>query len=93
MPLHPRERLARETRKQKDDDVIFVKQAPLHAREKLARETRKQKDEGFIFVKQVPLHPRERLKKKAKVLTHPKDKMKRATYSPGQCLCARGVKI
>lgn len=32
VPLHPRERLARGTRKQKDEDVIFVKQVPLHPR-------------------------------------------------------------
>ena len=41
VPLHPGERLARETRKQKDGDVIFVKQVPLHSRQRLARETKK----------------------------------------------------
>ena len=49
---------------------------PLHPRERLAREIRKQNGDDVIFVKQVPLHPTERLKKKTKMLTHPRDKMK-----------------
>ena len=39
MPPYPRERLTRETRKQKDQDVIFVNQVPLHPMERLKKIT------------------------------------------------------
>ena len=37
VPLHPRERLARESQKQSDDDIILVKQVPLQPRERLKK--------------------------------------------------------
>ena len=52
MSLHPRERLAKETRKQKDEDVIFVKKVPLLPRERLKRKTKRL------------THPRDRIKNK-----------------------------
>ena len=46
--------------RQKNDDVIFVKQVLLRPRDRLKKLT---KDDDVVFMKQVPLHQRDRLKK------------------------------
>ena len=60
--------------RQKDDDVVFVKQVPMHPRDRIKKLA---KDDDVVFVKQVPLHLRDRLKKKTRELKpiHPRDKM------------------
>ena len=62
--------------RQKDDDVIFVKQVLLRPRDRVKKLT---KDDDVVFVKQVPLHQRDRLKKKTGKLKpiYPRNKMKR----------------
>ena len=44
-PMHPRDRLARATRKKIDDDVVFVRQVPMDPRDRLARVRRKKGDD------------------------------------------------
>ena len=39
--MHPRDRLARATRKKNYDDVVLVKQVPLHPRDKQKRKSKK----------------------------------------------------
>ena len=60
--------------RQKDDDVVFVKQVPMHPRDRIKKLA---KDDDVVFVKQVPLHLRDRLKKKTRELKpiHPHDKV------------------
>ena len=41
VPMHPRDRLARATRKKNYDDVVLVKQVPLHPRDKQKRKSKK----------------------------------------------------
>ena len=60
--------------RQKDDDVVFVKQVPMHPQDRIKKLA---KDDDVVFVKQVPLHLRDRLKKKTRELKpiHPHDKV------------------
>ena len=46
--MHPRDRLARATRKNIDDDVVFVRQVPMDPRDRLAR-VRRKKDDDVVF--------------------------------------------
>ena len=52
VPMHPRDRLARETRKKNDDDVVFVKQVPMHPKDRQKRKPKKL------------THPKNRMKNK-----------------------------
>ena len=52
VPMHPRNRLARATRKKNDDDVVFVKQVPMHPKDRQKRKPKKL------------THPKNRMKNK-----------------------------
>ena len=52
VPMHPRDRLARATRKKNDDDVLFVKQVTMHPRDRQKRQSKKL------------THPKNRIKNK-----------------------------
>ena len=59
------------TKKDKTEDVTFIKQMPLHPRERMKRRKKVKTEitspEDVTFVKQVPVHPRDKLKRKRKI--------------------------
>ena len=59
------------TKKDKTEDVTFIKQVPLHPRERMKRRKKVKTEitspEDVTFVKQVPVHPRDKLKRKRKI--------------------------
>ena len=60
VPIHPRDRLARATKKAQSHDVEFAKQVPVHPRNRLAWATKKK----VVFLKKIPSHPRDSLRRK-----------------------------
>ena len=52
VPVHPRDRLARATKKAHSDNREFVKQVFVHPRDRLTRATK----EDVEFLKQIPSH-------------------------------------
>ena len=70
-PLHPRDGLRRQTKKDHDidnDELIYIDKRHLHLHDRLRCQIKKDKDNNILFFKKRPQHPCDRLEQKTKKL-------------------------